>query len=124
MLRSWMLAAVAGFSLSFSSQILYAQTTPSPEEQALRQRVEDLERKLKQLEDRLEQQAQPGPATGAAPAAAAEAAKPPQEEAMQKQIDELRTSLEWIDRLELRRQTTSGMVTFTLALEPSAALKK
>jgi phosphate-selective porin OprO/OprP len=103
-LRSWMLAALAGFSLLFSSQVLYAQTTPSPEEQALRQRVEDLERKLKQLEDRLEQQAQPGPATGAVPPAAAEAAKPPepsaQEQTMQKQIDELNQQVKSLEKIQ------------------------
>jgi phosphate-selective porin OprO/OprP len=111
-LRSWMLAAVAGFSLSIPSQALYAQTTPTPEEQALRQRVEDLERKLKQLEDRLEQQAQPGQGTGGVPPAAAaakapepeEAAKPAepsaQDQAMQKQIDELNQQVKSLEKIQ------------------------
>lgn len=62
-LRSSTLASSAAVILSLSSTLLYAQTGPSPEEQALRQRVEELERKLKQLEDRLEQQAQPAQGT-------------------------------------------------------------
>ena len=93
LLRSRMLAAVAALGLSFSSQFLYAQTTPSSEEQALRQRVEDLERQLKQLEERFNQQAKPAPEVAPVPAAPVEAAKPlepsPQEQAMQKQIDDL-----------------------------------
>ena len=52
-LRSWMLASIAGCGLSLSSQLLYAQTTPSTEEQALRQRVEDLERKHPGIRERL-----------------------------------------------------------------------
>jgi polyhydroxyalkanoate synthesis regulator phasin len=55
LLRSLAVAAVATCSLSISSHPLYAQTTASPDEQALRQRVEDLERQLKQLEERFNQ---------------------------------------------------------------------
>lgn len=107
-LRASARASVAAFVLSLSSPLLYAQTSPSPEEQALRQRVEDLERKLKQLEDRLEQQAQPGqaavPATAGAPAGSSEAAKPPepssQEQAMQKQINELNQQVKTLEQKE------------------------
>jgi phosphate-selective porin OprO/OprP len=92
-LRSSTFASSAAVILSLSPGLLHAQTTPSSEEQALRQRVEDLERQLKQLEERFNQQAKPeAPATGQ-PAQPVEAAKPaepsPQEQAMQKQIDEL-----------------------------------
>ena len=51
------LASVAAVILSLASSPLRAQATSSPEEQALRQRVEDLERQLKQLEERFNQQA-------------------------------------------------------------------
>jgi len=39
-------------------------------------------------------------------------------------IDELRQGLELIDRVELRQQAWGGMVSFTLAIQPSAALQK
>ncbi len=106
-LRSSTLASSAAVILSLSSTLLHAQTTPSPEEQALRQRVEDLERQLKQLEERFDQQAKP--AQGATPAGAqpsqpSEAAKPaepsPQEQAMQKQIDELSQQVKTLEQKE------------------------
>ena len=104
LLRSRMLAAVAALGLSFSSQFLYAQTTPSSEEQALRQRVEDLERQLKQLEERFNQQAKPAPEVAPVPAAPVEAAKPlepsPQEQAMQKQIDDLNQQVQTLEQKE------------------------
>ena len=100
-LRSSVLAAVAASSVSLSSQLLFAQTPPSPEEQALRQRVEDLERKLKQLEQRFEEQAKPAERTGAPPAEAAKPAEPsPQEQAAQKQIDELSAQVKALERKE------------------------
>jgi phosphate-selective porin OprO/OprP len=106
-LRSSTLASSAAVILSLSSTLLHAQTTPSPEEQALRQRVEDLERKLKQLEDRLEQQARPAQdaaPTAGTPAGPSEAAKlpepSPQEQAMQKQINELNQQVKTLGRKE------------------------
>jgi len=126
-LRSWMLAAIAGGSLWFSSHLLYAQTTPSSEEQALRQRVEELERKLKQLEERLEQQAQPAQAVvlpaAAKPTEPAEAAKPaepsPQEQAMQRQIDELHQQVKTLEEKEQPAQAPPAKKN-GLALRPGA----
>jgi phosphate-selective porin OprO/OprP len=103
-LRSWALASVAAFSLPLFSQLLYAQATPSPEEQALRQRVEDLERQLKQLEQRFEQQAKPVAPAAPQPTEPTEAAKPaepsPQDQAMQKQIDELNQQVKTLEQKE------------------------
>ncbi len=109
--RSSLSAAALGSALAMSASLALAQTTPTPEEIALRQRVEDLERKLQLLEQRLEQQPQvqqsqaqqrqAGPAPTATVGADAEkgdagssparaVATPSQhEEAMQKQIDQL-----------------------------------
>jgi phosphate-selective porin OprO and OprP len=102
--RSRVLAAIATLSLLLSSQFLFAQTTPSSEEQALRQRVEDLERQLKQLEERFNQQAKPAPEAAPAPVAPVEAAKPlersPQEQAMQKQIDDLNQQVQTLEQKE------------------------
>lgn len=39
-------------------------------------------------------------------------------------LDDIRASLELIDRLELRQQTTTNRVTFTLAVQPAQPLKK
>jgi phosphate-selective porin OprO/OprP len=106
-LRSSTLASSAAVILSLSSTVLHAQTTPSPEEQALRQRVEDLERQLKQLEERFDQQAKPtqgATPAGAQPSQPSEAAKPaepsPQEQAMQKQIDELSQQVKTLEQKE------------------------
>src|SRR5690349_8822006 len=91
------MVAAAASMLTLSSMMLHAQVTPTPEEVALRQRVEELERKLQLLEQRLEQQAQTAAPSGAggAPPAPAKAPAPltatpsPHEEAMQQQIDQL-----------------------------------
>ena len=103
-LRSCILAAIAILSLSFPSQLVRAQATPSPEEQALRQRVEDLERQLKQLEERFNQQANPAPKVAPLPAEPVQAAKPPepspQEQAMQKQIDDLNHQVKTLEQKE------------------------
>jgi hypothetical protein len=111
-LRSWMLASIAAFSLSLSSHLLYAQTTPSPEEQALRQRVEDLERQLKQLEERFDQQSKPAAAAATQPTGPSEAAKPaepsPQEQAVQKQINELNQQVRTLEQKEQASQVPLG----------------
>lgn len=103
-LRSLALASSAAVVLSLSSGLLHAQSTSSAEEQALRQRVEDLERKLKQLEERLEQQAQPAATTPTATAPKAtepaEAAATPNEQAMQKQIDDLNQQVKTLGQKE------------------------
>lgn len=103
-LRSSTLASIAALMLSLSSPLLHAQTTPSPEEQALRQRVEDLERQLKQLEERFNQQAKPEAPAAAQPPQPVEAAKPPspppQEQAMQKQIDELNQQVKSLEEIQ------------------------
>ena len=125
-LRSSTLASSAAVILSLSSTLLHAQTTPSPEEQALRQRVEDLERQLKQLEERFDQQARP--AQGATPAGAqpsqpSEAAKPaepsPQEQGMQKQIDELSQQVKTLEQKEQSAQAPPGAKT-VLPIAPGA----
>jgi len=112
LLRSRVLAAIATLSLSFSCQFLYAQNTPSSEEQALRQRVEDLERQLKQLEERFNQQAKPAPAVAPVPAAPVEAAKPPerspQDQAMQKQIDDLNQQVTTLEQKEKAVQAAAA----------------
>jgi phosphate-selective porin OprO/OprP len=112
LLRSRVLAAVATLSLSFSSQFLYAQTTPSLEEQALRNRVEDLERQLKQLEERFNQQAKPAPEVAPVPAAPVEAAKPlepsPQDQAMQKQIDDLNQQVKTLEQKDKTAQAAAA----------------
>jgi phosphate-selective porin OprO/OprP len=106
-LRSSTLASSAAVILSLSPTLLHAQTTPSSEEQALRQRVEDLERQLKQLEERFNQQAKPEAPAGAQPSQPVEAAKPaepsPQEQAMQKQINELNQQVKSLE--EIQQQT-------------------
>jgi phosphate-selective porin OprO and OprP len=112
LLRSRVLAAIAALSLSFSSQFLYAQTTLSSEEQTLRRRVEDLERQLKQLEERFNQQAQPAPAVAPVPAAPVEAAKPgelsPQDQAMQKQIDDLNQQVTTLEQKDKAAQAAAA----------------
>jgi len=126
-LRSWTLASVAAFSLLLPPHLLYAQTSPSPEEQALRQRVEELERKLKQLEERLEQQAQPEP--GAKPSTAGKSAEPaepsPQEQAMQKQIDQLNEQVKTLEQKEESAQaapTTKTVLPIAPGVRPGLVL--
>jgi phosphate-selective porin OprO/OprP len=101
------LASVAAVILSLASSPLRAQATSSPEEQALRQRVEDLERQLKQLEERFDQQAKPEAPAASQPSQPIEAAKPaepsPQEQAMQKQINDLNQQVKSLE--EIQQQT-------------------
>ena len=96
-LRSGTLASVAVIVLSLSSQSAHAQATPSPEEQALRQRVEDLERQLKQLEERFDQQAKPETPAAAPPTQPAEGPSA-QEQAMQKQIEQLNQQVKTLEQ--------------------------
>ena len=103
-LRSSTLASTAAVILSLASPLLHAQATSSPEEQALRQRVEDLERQLRQLEERFNQQAKPEAPAAAQPPQPVEAAKPaepsPQEQAMQKQINQLNQQVKSLGQKE------------------------
>ena len=99
-LRYGTLASVAVIVLSLSSQAAHAQAAPSPEEQALRQRVEDLERQLKRLEERFNQQARPEtPPVAAQPTQPAEAPSA-QEQATQKQIDQLNQQVKALEQKE------------------------
>ena len=45
-----MLAAIAGCALSLSSHPLYAQTTPSPEGQAMQRQIDEMNQQVKTLE--------------------------------------------------------------------------
>src|SRR5262245_41745640 len=114
-LRSRTLASVAVVLLSLSSQLVHAQAAPSAEEQALRQRVEDLERQLKQLEERFNQQAKPQAPEGAQSTQPAEAAKPvepsAQEQAMQKQIDQLNQQVKTLEQKEEPPESATGKKT-------------
>ena len=114
-LRSRALASAAVVLLSLSSQSAHAQAAPSAEEQALRQRVEDLERQLKQLEERFNQQAKPQGQEGAPSTQPAEAAKPAEpsshEQAMQKQIDQLNQQVRTLEQKEPPPEGASGKKT-------------
>jgi phosphate-selective porin OprO and OprP len=122
-LQSWTPAFIAAVGLTLLHHPLHAQTPPSLEEQALRQRVEELERKLEQLEQRLEQQAQP--TQGAAPSTTkpAEAAEPseptPREHAMQRQIDELNQQVKTLEQKEQSAQAAPATKT-ALPIAPGA----
>jgi len=121
-LRSWVLASICASSLLLSSQFLRAQTTPSPEEQALQKRVDELERKLKELEERLGQPA-PTPATAGKATEPSEATKPlepsPQERAMQQQIDELNQQVKTLEQKEQPAQPAPATKT-VLPIAPGA----
>ncbi len=123
-LRSLTLASSAAVLLSLSSTLLHAQTTPSSEEQALRQRVEDLERQLKQLEERFNQQQAkpeaPAAAQASQPVETAQPAEPsPQEQAMQKQIDELNRQVKTLEQKEPSPQAVAAKKN-GLTLRPGA----
>ncbi|HXX11480.1 MAG TPA: porin, partial [Burkholderiales bacterium] len=118
-LRSGTLASVAIIVLSLSSQAAHAQAAPSPEEQALRQRVEDLERQLKQLEERFNQQAKPE-----TPAAAAQPTQPvggpsAQEQATQTQIDQLNQQVKALEQKEQSLESATEKKT-VLPVTPGA----
>lgn len=105
--RSLAPALIAAGGLVMSSPSLHAQTTPSTEE-ALRQRVEDLEQKLRRLEERLEQQAQQQPAPPA-PATAATPEPTTRDPVLQQRVEELDQQVKIIGRKqELEREAAAA----------------
>ena len=107
--RSVAPALLAAGSLALCSPPLLAQS-PTATEEALRQRIDDLEQKLRRLEERLEQQArQQAPQPPTPPASPGASEPTPREQALQQHVEEIDQQVKIIGRKqELEREAAQA----------------
>ncbi|HEU5282754.1 MAG TPA: porin [Burkholderiales bacterium] len=99
--RSWAPLLLLGGGLALSAPQLSAQQ-PSATEDALRQRVEELEQKLQRLEERLGQQ--PAPSASDAQPAQSAGEPSPREQALQQRVEELDQQVKVLGRKQELQQ--------------------